>query len=426
MMESLFLRPADASLVARGMQSVFGVRPISGKAKLVWIAFMVTFFALNVYLFYRYALQINSAKTSPTYSNTPATLQAGKYVIAYASLVLCCLLCARDFKLRALEGVLLLTMVAALGLAMVHSEVALWVKVFAVIPPAYIAYLVMDGADKRRSLVCICAVLVVLHVGYETFQVVSYRVSGRLPALAYANGGLVRFGGGWDDPNGFGVCLCLPIAYLLHAMFAGHGRKRTHVVLLVAVLACAALTVSFSAYVCYIIVAAVIAVVFRNRGAIWISLSLVIIALTALLVLFFGPIADILQGKSGSLQAHSRFSILTTIEKGNAVSLLVGLGGSFSENFYDYMLQAYGIGIVGVLTIAQVYLAWVSGKNALRYKGDSFLFATAVFLGVMPVAQAMIPHMAVFPVNYLYWCFAFMHLRCYRDEHDDRRCLMHR
>ena len=49
-------------------------------------------FALNLFLFYyiyRYALQMNSSDTSPTYSDTTFFWKVAKYLLLLAILVLC-------------------------------------------------------------------------------------------------------------------------------------------------------------------------------------------------------------------------------------------------------------------------------------------------------------------------------------------------
>ena len=50
---------------------------------------------------------------------------------------------------------------------------------------------------------------------YEFIQIFLYIYQGRLPALGYATGNLsdVRFGGPWDDPNGFSILLSFLIPF---------------------------------------------------------------------------------------------------------------------------------------------------------------------------------------------------------------------
>lgn len=43
--------------------------------------FLIEYFFLNIYLWYRYAFRYNSTLTSPTYYDTPTIWKIGKYII---------------------------------------------------------------------------------------------------------------------------------------------------------------------------------------------------------------------------------------------------------------------------------------------------------------------------------------------------------
>ena len=64
--------------------------------------------------------------------------------------------------------------------------------------------------------------------------------------MAY-RGGMVRFGGGYDDPNAFAIYLMLPIAYILYNIIKEHGKTKDYILLAICIVLLI-MTISFAGF----------------------------------------------------------------------------------------------------------------------------------------------------------------------------------
>jgi hypothetical protein len=181
------------------------------------------------YYSYRYILQYNSAKTSPTYSDTPLFWQTLKFGILLI-IVLCYII--RTGKIRRLKicrqnknvamGILLLTFQG-----LVYSFI-MWNRDYIVMLVILIPILFLGDQEvlvDLKKIDHIMEVFFIFTVVYEVIQFLLFSITGRLPALAYNTGYFmdVRFGGAWDDPNGFSILLSF---YFPYVILKYRGKKR--------------------------------------------------------------------------------------------------------------------------------------------------------------------------------------------------------
>lgn len=205
---------------------------------------------LVLYLFYysyRYILQYNSEITSPTYSNTPAAISLLKYVF------LAVLLAVLFFRLTS-ERIAPKPLALCAGLLVLQNLYALLTTkntacaaALGCLMPLFLLLLVpvpLNEAPFDRAL----TVFLNFTVAYEFLQILLYAAAGRLPALGYPTGKLtdVRFGGPWDDPNGFAVFLSFLLPY---SCYKYRGAKRAFYALSLSVFL--ALTWSMTGIACF-------------------------------------------------------------------------------------------------------------------------------------------------------------------------------
>lgn len=178
------------------------------------------------YYSYRYVLRYNSSTTSPTYRDTPQIWKASKYLILI-SLIFILFAKKRKIKYKPENQILLFCllflMIHGLVFGLITINTWSWKFYIALIP--IIFYLTERSDMNLEHVIKIFDVFFVYAAVNEIIQIALYFFLGRLPALAYATGVItdVRFGGSWDDPNGFAVLLSFYFPYFLMHL---QGKKR--------------------------------------------------------------------------------------------------------------------------------------------------------------------------------------------------------
>ena len=404
----------------------------------LWVA--TVFVGANVYYFHRYAFRYNSDDTSPTYVDTPFVWQAAKYVLVLAAASVAwawtwrvvrtpnrrSMTVWRDFDVRPTGGFapLMLTFVvyAALITAAVSPSnnnfgdlIAVWfflpvVLLVAVASLGRLSFVVYGWAGVG---------LIGYHVAFSALQLVMFVAFDRLPALAYENG-LTRFGGGLDDPNGFGVMVVLPL--LLGVAMWSSFPKRWLVVVALAVLAgLLFLTLSFSAAIGCIAGFVALAVLTRHGKLLG--------AIAATLLVFmavgwaWGYTRGVIDDKMDS--ALSRFDLggsgnqagMTDFFADSSVfSFVFGDPGTSYRSENSYLLLLTNFGLVGLaLVVALAIVAFGRGLiTARRARAAESLELARLYDGLLAfmvafaVASLGVPYFEVFPVNMLFWIVAVL------------------
>ena len=272
----------------------------------------VIFVLYLFYYSYRYVFQYNSEVTSPSYSNTPVAISITKFVIL---LIFCAILFLSliSDKINPAPAILCLfiglfaiqELYAIITIGSIQSITAL-----CCILPALIVLMFRASIDET-PFDKICIIFLNYTIIYELIQILLYFSIGRLPALAYDTGILtdVRFGGPWDDPNGFSILLSFFIPYAYHKY---KGLKRIiHVLILTASLI---LTWSLTGLACFILTLlcwGIISIRMRKKRITIEKLAvacfvclIVLLALIVIAVLFKSQIAIFIDSKSGSIAGH--------------------------------------------------------------------------------------------------------------------------
>ncbi len=167
------------------------------------------------YYSYRYILSYNSSETSPTYLDTPFVFKATKYIVL--GLIIFMLAFGR-IKIKyssnnRLIGMLLLCLCGwSLFAGIITQSLNYLVFSLELLPVFFFLSCKENYAVKAERILVIFFFFSLI---YEFIQIVLYKTEGRLPALAYSTGIAtdVRFGGSWDDPNGFSLMLSFYLPY---------------------------------------------------------------------------------------------------------------------------------------------------------------------------------------------------------------------
>lgn len=306
---------------------------------------------------YRYPLQINSSQTSPTYSDTPLWLQAGKWgVIALVTAALMVAIMPRlrrTIQTAGLARLIALTievvMLALAVLPIAHGAADVEPKITLILVGVALIITLTPTFDDLtiRIITSVFIGFAVVCVVAQAAQLALFLAFGRLPALAWANSPSVRFGSLLDDPNGFAILLSalVPVAWIALRQF-----PNLRVVLTVALGCCLPLTQSWTGLACVpfalLITWACLRGIrrdVRQMGAAVLA-SLLVVGVAA----YFArsTIAELVRLKQGSVKDHA--ASLDHIAVGSSPtgepravptpSTIIGLPGSTAHN---------GVGLAG-------------------------------------------------------------------------------
>lgn len=392
-----------------------------GRSELLFVVFLS---ASQFYYGYRYALQYSSESTSPTYQDTPLLFQAGKYLLAAAifAVSLAFLALHRRAQAHATHSANLFLVLlfgffgyaTVIDLVMIGSDAAelpdaMFVRAFFFLPLLALLPFHYRGWESLKAYTRIVVVFgMAYHIVYSAIQIASYLAVGRLPALGHA-GSLVRFGGGWDDPNGFGIFLVLPVLMLSSSSFAKPFTRWWGMLVLSALLL---LTSSFTAIVGF---AGAFVFFCAAMGRWRLVLALVVPVVIALAASedLRSLIEFVWSAKSGSIESHlEQLSLDQFIASSNLLELLFGRRSTAdlrNESFYVALLQNYGIvglswlGLLIVATLTNALAKAAVARRAGNERGYASFTVLASFLVGFCIASAGIPEFYVFPVNLYFW-----------------------
>jgi hypothetical protein len=359
---------------------------------------------------YRYPLRINDASTSPTYRNTPLSLQAGKYAVLALLAVLLVGFALRDRRdlgrLRRSDALLLVLGSYALvrsGLAVLstHSYSSLRVVLpfvcaipFALVAAPWAAAKAGRSSRFIQAAAAFGGVVVVLDAAVNLVELALWRATGRLPALGYSHG-LVRFGGIWDDPNGTAAFSALVTTAVLGG--ALHARRRTTSLVLVAALFNLVIAWSFSGWLLFLIGA--IGVGIPRLGWRKVVVGLVGLAAAVAVVIGLAAVSGTNVGSAASTKlssARQRLALDQHFAHAHSVGawLIGAVRPARPEDAFGTWLSATGA--VGVLLL----LAWlVVALRPLAARGPLWIFVGA--LGLL-VSSLFVPLFLVFPIGFFF------------------------
>jgi hypothetical protein len=410
----------------------FAIRRSAGPTRAETWFFVAVVFA-HVYYFHRYAFKYSDTGTSPTYANTPRSWQMGKYValggltlVCYGSLWARRLTAPSGPQIRAFSAALRVFFVgcllATLAELVVGSQAAAeqMPKAWFFLPLVLaIPRFFRPGATiERAARIGVC--LVVYHVLFSAYQLYAFR-HGRLPGLAYPNGGLVRFGGGLDDPNGFGIFLVLPLVLVV----ASWAPRRLNLgrISVLAVLGYLLLrTLSYSSFLALIVALAAYCAISRKVGPALVGI-LSLLGGLYYAVLHVGAITRVVNFKAASVASRFHLGGSTAagdksfwdyLQLGGVRGFFLGNAGQAPHSENSYVSAAFQFGVPVTLLLIALLLAVIRQglrqHRSLRWAGQDqrarVVAALTAYEIAFVVGAAGVPFLQVFPVNFTFWAIA--------------------
>lgn len=377
----------------------------NGTYDFVWISV----FVLTFYNIYRYPLQINFSGTSPTYSDTPVSFSAVKYIYAFISVGF--LLFFKKFSTLKFDVklifffcffIFLYTAFKALAFAdLAYIGTTFWMAValFFSVYVRDISYIRIDAWLRR---------LFYFSLIINLFQFFNFLIFDRLPALAYAGTLSIRFGSFLDDPNGFAAICFLLLGWSLQKS----GWPKLFYSLCIAIMII--MTQSLTAYLLFIIFLIGYFLIFI-KNTILIFFASIIVLLFLAIFRFNNIIYDFFEGiyllKEASILEHQSSAVF------NVMSLSIGeflFGNSFfgfSESWWVQSLSSFGVLwlISFILLFGYLFYRAVIACMLFRFHNKFpiyfgiFSFALFVFLG-----SFNLPFFSIFPINFLLFFMLFL------------------
>ena len=339
---------------------------------------------------FRYFFQFNSSGTSPTYSDTPLWFVISKYSILFTFSLF--LLAYRRkntyFNINFIFLVLFFSYLLFINIInyIQYDYIGDDLKILFL----FIFFNVYSLPNTRIEEIKInlerCIYFMTYFITLSNLIVItSYFVFHRLPALAY-DGGLVRFAGFLDDPNGVGMLCSFLSIYLFY-------NKKYLLFFIISLNLL--LTISFSSYIVFFIFIIIISISNNNSF----KLLLLILILFGALFGFFNIdyLYYIYEQKIGSINAHIEmdFHILSGIYKP-----LVMHESWLLSCIFEY----FPVSIVFIFILANITTCFfMSLKNGLDF--------ISMYILMFVAGNLFIPYVYTFPNNFLFFIFLAVYFR---------------
>lgn len=372
--------------------------------KVFWLS--IVFCA--VYTSYRYPFKFATSITSPTYADTPAILQVGKFVVVL-------LLCGisgfwalttpiRPKKLILLSSVIVLQLLvlikSAYAFDISYIEQTFWPLA------AIVLVLAVDSVDLL-DIDRFLRFLLVFSLVTNAIEVILFVTVGRLPAQGYPHSIIVRFGAWLDAPNDFACILFLLMGW---ALFRFQGAKRVLIEGLL--IACLILTQSLTAYAFFLIAIFLMGIRLIVKRPYSLLLILVLLVLLVLITGSWVPelFQDVLTNKAGSIQGHLQ-SPSQWLDDWSGWVLFGAPKRVFYEDWWLGSLLNFGVLWLG-LCIATMggMLFWMTARfrKAQGKIHRGFLGGVLFLMLYCVVGSLNLPLLTYFPVNFFFYLFFFL------------------
>ena len=367
----------------------------------------------TVYQSYRYPLQINSSGTSPTYSDTPVSLQIAKVLIGlFFCLVGCFYIPRRTLSLGrwALVGLaasmsmypLLKAFGAEAGDKSVYLDVSFW-SLAPLLLALSVNSITFEDMDKFFRVIFFYA------IASTVVEVLLFLTVGRLPALAYSGSFSVRFGGFLDDPNGFAAVLIMLMGWA-YFHFSGGRRWLVEGTLVL----CLLLTQSLTAIGYFIALTLAIGTVLFIKRPRPLLLMATIATVSVALVCAWSrltKLAELIAGiRGGSADAH--LSQLNGIQAASFIDWIIG-SPSYQpfESWWLGALVNFGVpwsALTFSITLALALFALRRFFQAPCRIEKAVLGATLMLSCYFVLGSFNLPYFRIFPVNFIFFFLGYL------------------
>lgn len=356
------------------------------KIKVKKVLIILIWVILLFYNFHRYIFKYNSSLTSPTYQNTPVLWQSLKYFLLFVIVLLFYL--SSTFKKRVDSNIIVffliinfILIINILGFffydKMYIDEIQYIFFAYLLFPYFFVSDSIYDFKIDYTLVIKLSALILYFFNAIAVFNFLVYK---RLPALGY-NGGLVRFGSFWDDPNSYGFfCVFFSI------YFFDRKQKLLFLFSIINLL----LTFSFSAYLLFILSILYCSnLSFMKIKKKWANLIVFVI-------LFFITIFYFYYDLIISLYSEKKYSIDEHLHS-NLVFNFFPFQNSFfqfSENWYrSFFFNYFPISIIILFLIFYLFI---------KLFVSQFNFYKKYFLILSFCSFFFIPFLYSFPLNFLF------------------------
>jgi hypothetical protein len=400
MVTTTVLRPQASGFLGNSIREF-------NKNRLFWLGILLC----TMYQSYRYPLQISDSGTSPTYSDTPLALQAGKFILALPLLVMAAVRwLSNSAQIRRPVIALGMLFVAVYSLLKIYEEhdsqflnVSFWL-LFSLVLGLAIDNISLSSLDKYFRL------LLAYSLASTAVEVFLFFAFGRLPSLAWSEGYLVRFGGFLDDPNGFAAILFLLMGWS-YLRFKG----RTRFLLLASLVVALLLTQSWTALAFFLAFLGMLFLVFLlKRPVAALATACALPLLVAVIVqgirqLPGDLLLQLLEDKQSSIEGHT-FPWAHWLSRWQEWLLM----GEWKYNPYESWWASSMVNF-GLLWFG-VYLALIAVLlfGLWRAYARATIQAKPVYAGLLmfglyfAFGSLNLPFPIIFPINALFFLFSFL------------------
>lgn len=386
------------------------------------------------YDWYCYPFKMGSTATSPTYNDTPAWISAIKYVLFFAlcvGLLPGAIRVARQLRVR--RPLYLVAYLSLLLLPLFYGGAGEIYRIFQVEPffsqrhiPLervfevgifFVAAILLHAQPPQRinfrPIINLMTVTLAIYLAFDLLEIAAFFLFGRLPAEAYENSILVRFGSLMDKPNYFGILTAL----FFGLIFASEWRYRNKVLIFVLLSAALLLTLSFTACAAVGVVCVIYSLATLRRLTYRVVftavLGLVVLAVAVRLasnsdsVDWLDTYQQMIEAKSSSVEVH--LQSLDIVRKHFGIANLIGLepvyeGVSAETQYVEIAVTEGGLYLfLFTVVMATALYRCMRALARKRTSPEVRVMASAAFclLLAMVVAGFGLPVMAMFPLNLL-------------------------
>jgi hypothetical protein len=363
----------------------------------------------TIYQSYRYPLQVSSSGTSPTYSDTPLALQAGKFVLALPLIMFSAVRwlwnSARLPRLPIVLGTVSLAVYSLLKIYEGHDsqflDLSFWM-VFALILVLAADSVSVAAIDKYLGLLLVYALA---STGIEVFLFVAF---GRQTALSGTF--LVRFGGFLDDPNGFAAIL-----FLLMGWSYQRFRGRNCFLALTGLVVSLLLTQSWTAFAFFLAFLFFFVVIFLLKRPVTGVMTICALPVFAVVVVEWirqlptDLLWQVLQDKQSSIEGHT-FPWARWISKWPDWLVMGDWKYNPYESWWASSMVNFGLvwfGAYLTLIIALLFFLWRAPARATPQAKP--VYTGLLFFGsYFAFGSLNLPFPIIFPINALFFLFFFL------------------
>ena len=388
--------------------------------------FFLYLYIAQFYYSYRYILRVNSTTTSPTYGHTSIVEEVMKYVITAIFFLLFIIIIfiskkykdryKKIFSLKAVKIIFYTTVLAILyfivdiviqhGISfhLIKTSVPYdyMFKFLVFIPVVFVSPVIFMNKGSIKYWMKFLYISMFFQFAYTLVQLGLLITIHRYPALGYP-GGSIRFGGGWDDPNGVSLFYLLFLVFLI---FEDKLKASYKYIMILITIFLIYLALSFTTLLLVFLFCIFLLFIKKYKQSIFTLASLIGIFLISLIIPNYFKNNFLFKYRSAGVHIAEivKFHHSGSVYFPLVYKIFGGKVAIFMENFYRQLYHNFGIVGFIFLAIPLCYLIYVYFmKIRLQRKADFFSFSAFIFIIVFGIGNLGLPYFEIFPVNVFLW-----------------------